>query len=75
MQDSRFPGRGRALGSGQGQQPSAVTSDSNLQARLLDNSNRDHPSDPSAHGTAQRIPDGRYEKWFCASLITHNVCL
>ncbi|KAF7804191.1 rhomboid-like protein 15 isoform X1 [Senna tora] len=55
VQDSRFPGRARTLGSGQGQQPSSVSSDSNLQARLLDN----HPLDASPLGTTQRISEGR----------------
>ncbi|XP_054802396.1 rhomboid-like protein 15 isoform X2 [Prosopis cineraria] len=59
VQDDRFPGRGRTLGSGQGQQASAVSSESNLQARLLDNNNSGHPLDSSTHGTAQRISDGR----------------
>ncbi|XP_028784840.1 rhomboid-like protein 15 isoform X3 [Neltuma alba] len=59
VQDYRFPGRGRTLGSGQGQQASAVSSDSNLQARLLDNNNLGHPLDLSTLGTAQQISDGR----------------
>ncbi|XP_020540885.1 rhomboid-like protein 15 isoform X3 [Jatropha curcas] len=52
MQDSRFPGTGRTLGSANS---TAVNSDSNLQARLLDNSN----SDLAAMGTVDRPSDGR----------------
>ncbi|KAF5737380.1 hypothetical protein HS088_TW13G00260 [Tripterygium wilfordii] len=44
-QDSRFPGRGRTLASNLNPMVPAVNSDSNLQARLLDNSNLNHPSD------------------------------
>ncbi|XP_057959568.1 rhomboid-like protein 15 [Malania oleifera] len=59
-QDSqRFPGRGRALGSGRSQTVPAVNSDSGLQARLLDDSSPDHPSDLAAAATAQHISDGR----------------
>lgn len=61
-EDSRFPGRGRTLGSGQGQTASALHSDSNLQARLLENSSPDHPLDSSAHSTAQQLSEGRYER-------------
>ena len=61
-QDSRFPGRGRTLGSGQGQIASAVHSDSNLQARLLDNSSPDHPVDSSTLNSVQQVSSGRYEK-------------
>ncbi|XP_057718564.1 rhomboid-like protein 15 isoform X3 [Arachis stenosperma] len=58
-EDSRFPGRGRTLGSGQGQAASALNSDSSLQARLLDNSSPDQPLDSSAHSTAQQLSGGR----------------
>lgn len=56
----RFMGRGRTLGSGQSQIVSADNSDSNLQARLLDNSNLNHPSDVATTGTGQQLSDGRY---------------
>ncbi|KAK4272635.1 hypothetical protein QN277_021159 [Acacia crassicarpa] len=59
VQDNRFPGRGRTLGSDHGQQASALSSDSNLQARLLDDNNSGHPLDSSTLGTAQQISDGR----------------
>lgn len=55
----RFPGTGRALGSNQSQMVSVDNSDSNLQARLLDNGNLDRPSDLAATG-ARRQSDGRY---------------
>ncbi|XP_047315392.1 rhomboid-like protein 15 isoform X2 [Impatiens glandulifera] len=42
--DGRFPGRGRTLGAPQNQAVNPVSSDSSLQARLLDSSNSDHPS-------------------------------
>ncbi|KAG2683210.1 hypothetical protein I3843_10G021500 [Carya illinoinensis] len=57
----RFMGRGRTLGSGQSQIVSADNSDSNLQARLLDNSNQNHPSDVAAIGTGQQLSDGRQQ--------------
>ncbi|XP_062005010.1 rhomboid-like protein 15 isoform X1 [Rosa rugosa] len=49
-----FPGRGRTLGSAQGQAVSDVDSESNLQARLLDNSDSEHPSD-----AGRQLSDGR----------------
>ncbi|KAI9152998.1 hypothetical protein LWI28_004243 [Acer negundo] len=52
-QDSRFPGSGRTLGSGQ----LPVNSDSNLEARLLDNSSPDHPA--PAIGTREQLSDRR----------------
>ncbi|KAF5473418.1 hypothetical protein F2P56_010030 [Juglans regia] len=57
----RFLGRGRTLGSGQSQIVSADNSDSNLQARLLDNINLDHPSDVATTGTGQQLSDGRQQ--------------
>lgn len=41
QQDSRFPGRGRTLGSAQNQTVSADDPDSNLQTRLLDRTTAD----------------------------------
>lgn len=55
----RFPGRGRTLGSGHGQTVPDVHADSNLQARLLDNSSSDHLSDTTGTGIGERVPDGR----------------
>ncbi|KAL5806315.1 hypothetical protein ACOSQ4_029048 [Xanthoceras sorbifolium] len=52
-QDSQFPGRGRTLGSGQ----LPVNSDSNLEARLLDNSSPDRPA--AAIGTGEQLSDRR----------------
>ncbi|KAK3227115.1 hypothetical protein Dsin_006977 [Dipteronia sinensis] len=52
-QDSRFPGSGRTLGSGQ----LPLNSDSNLEARLLDNSSPDHPA--PAIGTREQLSDRR----------------
>lgn len=49
--DSRFPGRGRTLGAVQN---TAVNSDLNLQARLLDNSTPNNPSDISVAGAGER---------------------
>lgn len=60
VQDHRFPGRGRTLGSNRNQAASNTNSNSSLQARLLDNSNFDHPSEMAEAGTGQRISDGRY---------------
>lgn len=58
-QDSHmFPGRGRALGSGRGQAVSDGNPESNLQARLLDNSDSEHTSD-AVIGTGQQLSDGR----------------
>ncbi|XP_021283556.1 rhomboid-like protein 15 [Herrania umbratica] len=54
--DVRFPGRGRTLGSGQN---TVVNSDSNLQARLLDNSSPNNPSDIAAAGAGQRLSNER----------------
>ncbi|XP_048432470.1 rhomboid-like protein 15 isoform X4 [Pyrus x bretschneideri] len=54
----RFPGRGRTLGSGQST-VSDADSESNLQARLLDNSNSERPSDVAVIGTGQQLSDGR----------------
>ncbi|XP_042511397.1 rhomboid-like protein 15 isoform X2 [Macadamia integrifolia] len=58
-QDQRFPGTGRTLGSSRNQAVSTMNSDSSLQARLLDNSSLDHPSDVAESGLGQRISDGR----------------
>lgn len=55
----RFPGRGRTLGANQSQTVSADNSDSNLQARLLDNGSLDHLSDMAATGTRQQMSDAR----------------
>ncbi|KAJ1390692.1 Ubiquitin-associated domain [Sesbania bispinosa] len=57
VEDSRFPGRGRALGSGQGQMASG-RSDSNLQARLLEDSSPNNPSDSAIPSTTQRLSEG-----------------
>ncbi|MBA0558309.1 hypothetical protein Goarm_014724, partial [Gossypium armourianum] len=54
--DPRFPGRGRTLGSVQN---TAVNSDSNLQARLLDNSRPTSPSDIAAAGAGERLSNER----------------
>ncbi|XVF76009.1 hypothetical protein PTKIN_Ptkin13bG0233200 [Pterospermum kingtungense] len=54
--DSRFPGRGRTLGSGQN---TAVNSDLNLQARLLDNSSPNNPSDISVAAAGERLSNER----------------
>ncbi|XP_044507740.1 rhomboid-like protein 15 isoform X2 [Mangifera indica] len=54
-QDSRFPGRGRTLGSTQG----LVNPDINLQARLLDNSSPDPPLDTPSIGAGERLSNGR----------------
>ncbi|KAM1514904.1 hypothetical protein ACFX10_014061 [Malus domestica] len=54
----RFPGRGRTLASGRST-VSDVDSESNLQARLLDNSNSERPSDVAVIGTGQQLSDGR----------------
>lgn len=58
-----FPGRGRTLGSGQSR---TAPADSTLEARLLDNSNRDHSSDVVA--TQQLVLDERYGKNFWCML-------
>lgn len=51
---------GRTLGAGQGQMASAINSDSNLQARLLEHSSPNHPLDSSAISTTQQLSEGRY---------------
>uniref|UniRef100_A0A5B6YLG1 UBA domain-containing protein n=2 Tax=Davidia involucrata TaxID=16924 RepID=A0A5B6YLG1_DAVIN len=57
--NDRFPGRGRTLGADRGQTASTVSSDSSLQARLLDNSSSpNYPSDLAAIG-GQQILEGR----------------
>lgn len=57
----RFPGRGRALGSGTNQAASVANSDSSLQTRLLDDvDNLDQQSNPARIGEGQRVSDGRY---------------
>lgn len=58
-QDYRFPGSGRALGSGQSETVPAVNSDSNLQARLLDNSNPNRSSHLGVTATREPPLDGR----------------
>ncbi|KAI7996899.1 Rhomboid-like protein 15 [Camellia lanceoleosa] len=52
-----FPGRGRTLGSGRSQTVSTVSSDSSLEARLLDNGGS--PNHPPATGADQQIVNGR----------------
>ncbi|KAK7396817.1 hypothetical protein VNO78_17976 [Psophocarpus tetragonolobus] len=52
-EDSRFPGRGRTLGSSQGQTASHLHSDSNLQARLLEDSS-------PTPGNTQQLSEGRH---------------
>ncbi|KAK2364577.1 rhomboid protein [Trifolium repens] len=59
-EDSRLPGRGRTLGAPQGQIVSGLHSDSNLQARLLDDSSPSHPSDSAILSTAQLSTEGRH---------------
>ncbi|KAL9428291.1 hypothetical protein AB3S75_030307 [Citrus x aurantiifolia] len=54
-QDSRFPGRGRTLSSSQ----SPVHVDSNLQARLLDNSSPENRSHMIVTETGDRLSDER----------------
>lgn len=58
-EDSRFPGRGRSLGSGQGQTASHH-SDSNLQARLLEDSSPNSPLDSSTLNTTHQLSEGRH---------------
>lgn len=55
-EDSRFPGRGRPLGGGGNLSPS---SDSSLQARLLDNNGTGQYPVVAAGGAAQRLSDAR----------------
>ncbi|KAG6403906.1 hypothetical protein SASPL_136140 [Salvia splendens] len=56
----RFPGRGRTLGSETNRAASVANSDSNLQARLLDDvDDRDQQTTPSRGGGGQPMPDGR----------------
>ncbi|KAJ4832039.1 Rhomboid-like protein 15 [Turnera subulata] len=56
-QDSRFPGRGRTLGSTENQRAPTVSPDSSLQARLLDNNNSDQP--PCAPGLEEQLSNAR----------------
>ncbi|KAG5044001.1 hypothetical protein GLYMA_03G206200v4 [Glycine max] len=59
-EDSRFPGRGRTLGAVQGQTASHLHSDSNLQARLLEDSSPNSPLDSSTPSNPQRLSEGRH---------------
>ncbi|CAL0310033.1 unnamed protein product [Lupinus luteus] len=59
-EDSRFPGRGRTLGASQGQTASDLHSDSNLQARLLDNSSPNRPLESPTLSSTQQLSGGRY---------------
>jgi hypothetical protein len=54
---TRFPGRARTLGFGQSQTISTASSDSSLQARLLNNGNS--PTHPAAAGAEQQVINGR----------------
>lgn len=63
--DPRFPGRGRTLGF----QNAAVNSDSNLQARLLDNSSPTSPSDIAAAGAGERLSNERYQEMFFSLIL------
>ncbi|KAJ4705480.1 Rhomboid family protein [Melia azedarach] len=54
-QDSRFPGRGRTLASSQ----TPAYADSNLQARLLDNTSADSQSHVAAVNTREQLSDER----------------
>lgn len=53
-EDSRFPGRGRTLGS-----PSDSNPNSSLQARLLENNNTDHPLQTVENASGELLSDGR----------------
>ncbi|KAL6997864.1 Rhomboid-like protein 15 [Sarracenia purpurea var. burkii] len=74
---SRFPGRGRSLGSVLSPTVSTVSSDSSLQARLLDNgSSPNHQSDQTATGAEQQAIHGRlaaaYGATAAAGGLAHN---
>ncbi|KAJ8475553.1 hypothetical protein OPV22_019280 [Ensete ventricosum] len=58
-QDSRFPGRGRTLGSTGNQSITPADSDLSLHARLLDNSTN-RPMETTALNTETRLPDARH---------------
>ncbi|WVZ04801.1 hypothetical protein V8G54_018147 [Vigna mungo] len=59
-EDSRFPGRGRTLGSSQDQAPSHLHSDSNLQERLLEDSSPNNPLVSSTPSNTHQLPEGRH---------------
>ena len=59
-EDIRFLGRGRTLSSTGSQIILAISSDSNLQARLLDNSNSNISSNMATTCVVKRLSDGRY---------------
>ncbi|KAK7378903.1 hypothetical protein VNO80_04352 [Phaseolus coccineus] len=59
-EDSRFPGRGRALGSGQGQTASHLQSDSNLQERLLEDTSPNNPVVSSTPSNTHQLSEGRH---------------
>lgn len=61
VDDSRFPGRARTLSSGQGQNASGLHSDSNLQARLLEDSSPNLPPNSAILSTTQRLSEARYD--------------
>ncbi|WOL08921.1 rhomboid-like protein 15 isoform X1 [Canna indica] len=58
-QDTRFPGRGRALGSTRNQSAGPADSDLSLQTRLLDNSTN-HSIETSTLNTERRLPEARH---------------
>ncbi|PSS23547.1 Rhomboid-like protein [Actinidia chinensis var. chinensis] len=58
---NRFPGRARTLGPGRSQAVSTVSSDSRLQARLLDSGNSpNYTSDPAATDAERQIINSRH---------------
>lgn len=59
QQDSRFPGRGRTLGSAHNQTASGDDSEFNLQTRLLDRSSADRPLEMAVTGAGHQSSDGR----------------
>lgn len=55
-QDTRFPGRGRTLGAPRSEMAPSVTSDSNLQTRLLDNASSNGRSEMAALNSGGERP-------------------
>lgn len=71
-QDSRFPGRGRTLVSNPNEVSAALSSDSGLQTRLLDNNNQSHVSETTVRSTGPQVPDGRRSSVDSTTVLAHN---
>lgn len=71
-QDSRFPGRGRTLSSSPNEFSAALSPDSSLQTRLLDNNSPDHLSEATVRSTGPLVPDGRQSFVDSTTVLAHH---